>query len=91
VLSSQQGKGTGKFMIEEIMKMISEKNASALRLNVNRYNKAKSFYEKLGFEVIGSEDINIGGGFYMNDYVMEKRLGTTEVIVVNDSVETKLN
>jgi hypothetical protein len=38
---------------------------------VNRYNKAKGFYEKLGFKVIGKEDIDIGNGYLMNDYVMQ--------------------
>jgi hypothetical protein len=38
---------------------------------VNRYNKAKDFYEKAGFKIIETVDIEIGNGFYMNDYVME--------------------
>jgi diamine N-acetyltransferase len=74
VLTSQQGKGTGKFIIDHIIKDIIFKNASALQLNVNRHNKAKHFYEKLGFEVIAEEDIDIGNGYLMNDYIMEKKL-----------------
>lgn len=74
VLTSQQGKGTGKFIIEHIIKDITAKSASALRLNVNRNNKAKHFYEKLGFEIMAEEDIDIGHGHYMNDYIMEKKL-----------------
>jgi ribosomal protein S18 acetylase RimI-like enzyme len=38
-------------------------------LNVNRYNPAKDFYEKLGFKIILEEDIPIGQ-YWMNDYVM---------------------
>lgn len=76
VLTSQQGKGTGRTMIEWIMKDLKTKNASALRLNVNRNNNAKVFYEKLGFSIIDSEDIDIGNGFFMNDYVMEKQIST---------------
>ena len=74
VLTSQQGQGFGKCIIEHIMKDIGHKNANALRLNVNRHNKAKDFYQKLGFEVVGEEDIDIGNGYFMNDYVMEKKL-----------------
>lgn len=74
VLSSQQGKGTGKFMIEQIINEIQTGGALSLRLNVNRNNTAKLFYEKLGFEVIASEDVDIGNGYFMNDYVMEKKL-----------------
>ena len=43
-------------------------------LNVNRRNKAKQFYEHLGFTIISEEDIDIGQGYFMNDYVMEKKL-----------------
>ena len=32
------------------------------------------FYEKLGFSVVGEEDIDIGQGYFMNDFVMEKKL-----------------
>jgi RsiW-degrading membrane proteinase PrsW (M82 family)/GNAT superfamily N-acetyltransferase len=74
VLPSQQGKGTGKFMIDQIIADIRPKGALSLRLNVNRHNSAKQFYEKLGFSVIATEDIDIGSGFFMNDYVMEKQL-----------------
>ena len=42
-----------------------------LELNVNRYNKARFFYLKQGFIMIGEEDIEIGEGYFMNDYIME--------------------
>lgn len=74
VLPSQQGKGTGRFIIEYVISEVKSKGAHALQLNVNRHNKAKHFYEKLGFVVIKEEDIDIGNGYFMNDYVMEKRL-----------------
>jgi ribosomal protein S18 acetylase RimI-like enzyme len=74
VLPSQQGRGTGRFAIEQIVKAMKSKGATALLLNVNRQNTAKEFYEKLGFIVIKEEDIDIGNGYFMNDYVMEKKL-----------------
>lgn len=74
VLQSQQGKGTGKFLIEQVINDIKPGGATILRLNVNRYNSARSFYERLGFAVVRSEDIDIGSGYFMNDYVMEKKL-----------------
>ena len=48
----------------------------SLQLNVNRNNKAKEFYERQGFAVIKEEDIDIGNGYLMNDYVMEKVLSS---------------
>jgi ribosomal protein S18 acetylase RimI-like enzyme len=73
-LHSQQGKGVGKFIIEHVINLVKSKNATILRLNVNRCNKAKLFYEKSGFVAVKTEDIDIGSGYFMNDYVMEKRL-----------------
>jgi len=74
VLSSQQGKGTGRIIIDHLINAMKDKGATALQLNVNRFNNAKLFYEKLGFAIIREEDIDIGNGYFMNDYVMEKKL-----------------
>jgi ribosomal protein S18 acetylase RimI-like enzyme len=71
ILSSQQGKGTGKFIINYIVAEIKAKHAKALQLQVNRENKAKDFYEKLGFKIIKPANFDIGNGYFMNDYVME--------------------
>ena len=73
VLTSQQGKGTGRFIIDQLIKAMKAKGATALQLNVNRRNNAQNFYEKLGFVVMREEDVDIGNGYYMNDYVMEKK------------------
>ncbi len=74
VLTSQQGKGTGKFIINHIVEKIKGQNAKALQLQVNRHNKAKIFYEKLGFSVLKEINLDIGNGYFMNDYVMQLSL-----------------
>jgi len=74
VLQSQQGKGTGRFIVDYVIDQIKQQGATALQLQVHRQNKARNFYEKLGFVVIEEKDFDIGDGFFMNDYVMEKRL-----------------
>jgi GNAT superfamily N-acetyltransferase len=68
-----QGKGYGKILINAVADKVTEAGKTTLDLNVNRYNNAKSFYEKMGFEVIYEEDIPIGP-YWMNDYVMRKEL-----------------
>ncbi|QEC66031.1 GNAT family N-acetyltransferase [Panacibacter ginsenosidivorans] len=73
-LPDQQGKGIGRFIVNYVLSQIKPLGARGLQLNVNRYNKAKGFYEKLGFKVIAEEDIDIGNGYLMNDYVMEMKL-----------------
>ena len=72
LLPETQGKGIGKIAIEAIVKLALENNATSVILNVNRFNKALNFYEKTGFKVIDEVNIEIGNGYLMEDYVMEK-------------------
>ncbi len=71
---NQQGKGIGKVLLDFIIGDIRSKGATGLELNVNRYNKALQFYQKFGFAIIKEEDIDIGNGYFMNDYVMKKAI-----------------
>jgi len=69
----------GSGLAEQLMKAVeneaSSRGAYSLQLNVNRSNHAAiRFYLKQGFSIIHSLDVDIGGGFYMNDYRMEKPL-----------------
>ncbi len=74
LLPGQQGTGTGKILLEYIITRIKEMGATSLELNVNRHNKARYFYEKQGFWVTKEVDVNIGGGFFMNDFIMQLKL-----------------
>jgi ribosomal protein S18 acetylase RimI-like enzyme len=74
VLSSQQGKGTGKILLDFIANEAKSQNNSAVFLNVNKYNSAQFFYTKLGFEITEEVVIDIGQGYIMDDYVMEKKI-----------------
>lgn len=76
VLPDQQGKSIGKLLINYVIEKVRAKGATVLLLNVNRNNKAKQFYEHLGFKIIGEEDIDIGEGYFMNDYVMKYDVGS---------------
>ena len=74
VLPDEQGKNVGKQLLDYIISDIKAAGATSLQLNVNRFNKALHFYEKQGFKILREEDIDIGSGFFMNDYVMEKKI-----------------
>lgn len=74
IAPGHQGKGIGKLMIGYIVNDIGFYNATDLELNVNRHNKALHFYETLGFKIIKEEDIDIGSGYFMNDYVLNLSL-----------------
>lgn len=71
ILSNQQGKGTGRIMIDHIRESAKKNNQEALLLNVNKNNVAQHFYRKLGFTISYDEVIDIGQGFVMDDFVME--------------------
>ena len=71
VLPEAHGRGLGKFLINEVRDKAKDAGAKSLQLNVNRYNKAKDFYERAGFKIKETVDVEIGNGFFMNDYVME--------------------
>ncbi|MEO6001387.1 MAG: GNAT family N-acetyltransferase [Chitinophagaceae bacterium] len=70
VNTTLQRRGLGKALINFIVEELKSSGGSALELNVKRDNPARLFYEKLGFEVMREEDINIGNNYWLQDYVM---------------------
>ena len=72
VLPAFQGKGLGKLLFEQAIRAIKELHPSPcqMRLNVNRQNKALTFYLKMGMTKVDEGDFPIGDGYYMNDYIM---------------------
>lgn len=69
----QQGKGLGKALLQELL--IRLPNMKRLRLQVARKNtNSWNFYLKRGFTIEREADFDIGNGFVMADYVMEKIL-----------------
>ncbi|RYG20936.1 MAG: GNAT family N-acetyltransferase [Chitinophagaceae bacterium] len=76
VLPEMHGKGVGKILMNEVVNLAVRQGGKSLQLNVNRNNKAKDFYLKAGFNIKETVDLNIGNGFFMNDYVMELPIGS---------------
>lgn len=74
VLPTEQKTGLGKALLETVETVSKSMGAKKLQLNVNRKNIAKFFYERNGFSVLKEEDIDIGSGYFMNDYLMQKDL-----------------
>ena len=78
ILPEHQGRGIGQRLIEHIADRLVRMGRSRLVLTVNRGNiSAINFYFKLGFTIRSAVDTGIGGGYFMNDFVMTKRLNTT--------------
>jgi len=74
VLPNTQKNGVGKMLLESVEKAAQKALNKYLFLNVNKYNNAKNFYEKFEFKIIKEEMIDIGQGYVMDDYVMEKSI-----------------
>ena len=72
VMPEFQGMGVGGFMSAQAIKCIKQirPEKCTIELNVNRNNKALGFYKHLGMRKVRQGDFPIGGGFFMNDYIM---------------------
>jgi GNAT superfamily N-acetyltransferase len=71
VLPQIQRKGIGKLLVNYIREIALKAGDTTLLLTVNRFNKSKDFYLKLGFNITEEKQFNIGNGYIMDDYVME--------------------
>ena len=73
LLPSEQNKGFGRMLLNEVEKQVADLGADHLHLNVNRKNPALSFYEKLGYEIIETVDIPFAE-FWLNDFILSKKI-----------------
>jgi ribosomal protein S18 acetylase RimI-like enzyme len=69
----EQSKGIGSRLLSHIIDSIPL--AETIELTVNRKNyKAINFYFKNGFSIKEIADFDIGNGFFMNDFIMLKKI-----------------
>ena len=73
LLPSEQNKGFGRILLNEVEKQVADLGADHLHLNVNRKNPALSFYEKLGYEIIETVDIPFAE-FWLNDFILSRKI-----------------
>ncbi len=71
---SNRGSGTGRACMEFIEHLARERGLARLWLTVNKGNPSVKAYERLGFRIAADIVIDIGNGFVMDDYRMEKLL-----------------
>ncbi len=73
VETEDQGKGVGSELFKHVLDQMPA--AETIELTVNRQNyKAINFYFKKGFVIKEVADFDIGNGYFMNDFVMIKKL-----------------
>ncbi|WP_321276181.1 GNAT family N-acetyltransferase [Thiomicrorhabdus indica] len=75
VKDSERGKGLGKSLLQFSETRAIQKNCNDLWLTVNRFNADSiEWYSRQGFVVIDEVKKDIGQGYFMDDYIMEKAL-----------------
>ena len=74
LLKSERGKGYSKEIIAFLKDKAKSANRTSIVLNVNKGNDAIKAYEALGFKRLRAEKNDIGGGYFMDDYVYELKV-----------------
>jgi GNAT superfamily N-acetyltransferase len=74
VKHARRGKGYGRKAVHFVGKLARERHLARIVLTVNKNNPSVNVYEKLGFKNTGALVQDIGGGFVMDDYKMEKNV-----------------
>jgi ribosomal protein S18 acetylase RimI-like enzyme len=77
LLLEQRGRGTGRAIMTFIEDLARERGVELLWLTVNKGNPAVHAYERLGFRVAAAIVMDIGNGYVMDDFRMEKVLSGT--------------
>jgi ribosomal protein S18 acetylase RimI-like enzyme len=71
----EHGRGLGSLLLRHVEDEARRRGVSTVVLGVNRHNaKAIRAYERNGYAVRQELRTDIGGGFVMDDFIMEKRL-----------------
>ncbi len=73
--AAMRGKGVGKKLLDFVEGRCVSANVTTVWLTVNRFNEGTvSWYKRRGFVVIDEVKKDIGEGYFMDDYIMEKSL-----------------
>jgi ribosomal protein S18 acetylase RimI-like enzyme len=75
-----RGRGIARRFLDQIEALCATEDerfasCATIRLTVNKHNEGSiKAYQRMGFETVDSTVTDIGGGFVMDDYVMERSL-----------------
>ena len=72
---SARGRGLGRRAVDFVLEFAGHHGLSTIHLTVNKRNAlAIAAYQRAGFTRTGEIVIDIGGGYFMDDYVLEFKL-----------------
>jgi len=67
-----RGKGYAYDVVTQLEEMCRRLKLSTIWLTVNKHNPSVGQYKKMGFDIASEQCADIGNGFVMDDYIMEK-------------------
>ncbi|MCB9169340.1 MAG: GNAT family N-acetyltransferase [Flavobacteriales bacterium] len=74
VLPDHHGLGIGQALLTQVLWMALEQSDERIDLTVNKRNRAVGFYERQGFRITHDQEVDIGGGYVMDDHVMARNI-----------------
>jgi GNAT superfamily N-acetyltransferase len=83
VLNTFRGKGIGRKALLFIEGKAKAWDCSAISVTVNKYNvDSIKAYQQMGFKKVDTIVQDIGNGYVMDDYLMEKKLAPLEGLIL---------
>ncbi|MBR1778225.1 MAG: GNAT family N-acetyltransferase [Alphaproteobacteria bacterium] len=68
-----RGNGFSRMMLQHAENIALQNAKPVIRLTCNRHNAGSlAVYKKIGFQIVREEKADIGNGFVMDDYILEK-------------------
>ena len=75
VKQGYRGRGIARAILNQVYGFAKKNGAERIRLTCNKYNTSSlEIYKKLGFSITDTCFKDLGNGFAMDDYVLEKKL-----------------
>jgi GNAT superfamily N-acetyltransferase len=75
LLEEARGKGIGREAINYVETIARDNKITKIYLTCNKHNiSSLQVYKRLGFACVRTEESNIGEGYIMDDYVLEKKV-----------------
>ncbi|WP_139997291.1 GNAT family N-acetyltransferase [Paenibacillus paridis] len=80
ISKEHRGQGYASQASAFLEQLCKDRNLSHIWLTVNRYNTSTiKVYEKKGFQTVREQMADIGNGFVMDDFIMEKEILVSEI------------
>lgn len=75
ILKEERGRGYSRLIFDFLDEYSFKNSLKSIYLTVNKENESSvGVYKHLGFKITDKKKADIGNGFFMDDYIMEKEI-----------------